>query len=207
MMDAAHGYAYAVTTTAWSSRSLTKIAIGVGDAPPVQVSQSALPFGYGAFQFADLDLTAGYAYLVGTNPGSAFDDITPGIVVKVRLNAENAPPTYIGTLTVPPKFFSAGGIDPNTHYLYISNDLTFPASKVLQIALGVGDSLPTLVKTISLVPGTNYYTFATRPLPGDAVLAGEVYVRSGVMDPASGYIYFGTDTRPGQVIKVAIPAK
>jgi hypothetical protein len=44
-------------------------------------------------------------------------------------------------------------------------------------------------------------------MPADPTLGGEIYIQSGVMDPAAGYLYFGTDTHDGQVVKVAIPAQ
>ena len=38
----------------------------------------------------------------------------------------------------------------------------------------------------------------------DAGLYGEIYLRSSVIDLANGFAYFGTDTVPGQVVRVAL---
>jgi hypothetical protein len=205
LMDAAHGYAYALALA--SSSQFVKIAVGTGNNPPTRVGSITFPAGEDHLDFAAIDTSTGYAYLGTSFTGAVLEDTTPGKIVKVRLNPGNMTPTRIGSITVPPKYFTSGGIDPNTHFLYIGNDLTFPASHVLQVATGQGDTLPTLVDTIQLTPGTTHYTFATRPHSPDPTLAGEIYIQSGVIDPTAGYLYFGTDTQPGQIIKVAIPAK
>ncbi|HLK59760.1 MAG TPA: hypothetical protein VKU00_24575 [Chthonomonadaceae bacterium] len=207
LVDPASGYGYVVCNGADASSQWVKLSLGAGDAAPRQVSSVAFPAGENNFHFAALDTEAGYAYLGTYNPRGAFDDTTPGKIVKVRLNPGDAAPVRIGAITVPQKYFTAGGLDPKTHSLYLANDLTFPVSSVLQVATGQGDQLPHLVNTLPLQQGTTPFTFATRPKGVDPLSGGEIYIQSGVIDPAAGYLYFGTDTHPGQIIKVAIPAK
>src|SRR5207248_10052829 len=44
-----------------------------------------------------------------------------------------------------------------------------------------------------------------QPLPGNpADQYGEIFFRSSILDAAHNAIYIGTDSRPGQVIKIAI---
>jgi hypothetical protein len=206
LIDEAKGYVYAVAGDNMPSAMFAKIAVGAGNAAPTLVGVTTFPAGEDHFNFASLDPATGYAYLGTYDPCGKCDSTTPGKIVKVRLNAGNAAPTRIGSITVPPKYLTSGAIDPNTHAIYIGNDETFPASNALQVDPGQGDALPTLVNTIQLVPGTTPYTFATRPIYANATMAGEIYIQSGVIDPIAGYIYYGTDTLPGQIIKIAIPA-
>ena len=45
------------------------------------------------------------------------------------------------------------------------------------------------------------------PVPGTVAQYGETYLRAGVLDEKHNAIYFGTDSAPGQVIKIGINGK
>ncbi len=92
-------------------------------------------------------------------------------------------------------------------YAYFGTDHTHPA-KIYKIGLGAGSAPPTEIGYLQLKAGT--CGTACYPPDGgniggaDADTYGEIYLQSSLIDLAKGYAYFGTDTVPGQVVKVAI---
>ena len=86
-------------------------------------------------------------------------------------------------------------------------DHTYPG-KIYKVNLGAGATAPIELGPLTLMGGTN-----ANPADGNNVLNspptlyGEVFLQSAITDPASGYSYFGTDSAPGQVVKVALSEK
>jgi len=193
LLDESTGYLYAVTMR--SPGQVFKIDPGNGNSLPSVIGSVTFPFGEQFLDFAALDSATGYGYL-GTYQW-------PAKLIKFALGPGRAAPFRIGSITTNLNFFTAGGIDPVTHLIYVGNDESFPTSSILEFNPGQGNSLPSLVTTIALQPGSVIYNWEDRPSPAYAALAGEVYIQSAVIDPA-GYAYFGTDTVAGQVIKIRL---
>jgi hypothetical protein len=197
MIDTAHGYAYYPTTD--GTGRFFKVALGVGSAAPTLVATLTLPAGVGTIGGADIDTSAGYAYLA--NVGT-YGDGKPGQFLKVALGAGAAAPTLVGSISLPEEHFSTVLVDPVGGFAYLGNDITWPASNVVKISLGAGSALPTEVGSIQLqvgaIPPTPPAGSAPQPQSGD------MYIRCGVLDAQAGYAYFGTDGDPGLVIKVRL---
>jgi hypothetical protein len=205
VIDPAHGYAYFATI-----QSLVKIALGAGNAPPQRVGAAPLDATETGIGSAVIDLARGYVYL-----GTASPQIVPAKVVKVRLETGNAAPTRLGALTLGPgeRELATGVIDPAGGFAFFGSDHTHPA-KIYKVSLGAGDALPTEVGVLQLAPGSLgtgvYPPDGGNISAADASLYGEIYLRSSVIDLAGGvggvggYAYWGTDTVPAQVVKVAL---
>jgi hypothetical protein len=198
-IDPVHGYAYFAT-----DQSLVKIALGAGSNPPQRVGAALLDPSETVVGSAVFDLIHGYAYL-----GSYR---FPAKVVKVRLEPGDNAPTRLGALTLAAgeRELSTGVIDPLGGFAFFGSDHTHPA-KVYKVSLGVGDALPTEAGVLQLAPGSlgtgGYPPDGGNIASADAGLYGEIYLQSsGIVfaGPGDGYAYFGTDTVPGQVVKVAL---
>ena len=84
-------------------------------------------------------------------------------------------------------------------------DLTYPAH-VYMIHVGDGTGPMTEVGRLDMNLGTaTSYPPDGTSLPGNpADEYGEIFFRSAIIDTTHNAIYFGTDSRPGQVVKVGI---
>jgi len=199
VIDPAHGYAYFATL-----QSFVKIALGAGNAPPQRIGAAALDPTESGIGSAVIDLVHGYAYLGTYNP-----TVVPAKVVKLRLGAGNAAPVRLGALTLGAgeRELSTGVIDPPGGFAFFGSDHTHPA-KIYKVSLGDGDALPTEAGVLQLAPGSLgtgvYPPDGGNISSADAGLYGELYLQSSVIDLAFGDAYWGTDTVPGQVVKVSL---
>ena len=79
-----------------------------------------------------------------------------------------------------------------------------------KIHVGDGTQAMTEEAGLALNPGTLFpYPPAglldgITPVGFDATQYGEIYLRSGIIDPANNRLYFGTDSMPGQVVQIDI---
>ena len=184
-VDAVHGYAYCSVNNA-----LLKIALGTGTSAPYVVSQAPV----GNMTFAVLDVVHGYGYFSSNR--------STDLITKVSLGVGDSPPVLLGSLAANGDELGAacGCIDAANGYLYLGTSVaTYFNSpyvpRIVKVALGTDDTLPTRVGAISL----DY-----RGTDGS--------VTSAVIDPANGYAYFGntpvvyTNNIVGIVSKIALGA-
>jgi len=179
VIDSANGYAYFGTSTI--PGRIIKVRLGEGSSAPVVVATLTLPAGEDYVRGAVIDPTNGHAYFVtNTNPGK---------VVKIALGAGDSAPTRLGSAAfgAGESFpYTASVIDTANGYAYFGT-YTSPG-RVVKFALGSGANPPSRIGAVTLNSGENN-------LYGHAVI-----------DIANGYAYFGTDTSPGRVVKVALGA-
>ncbi len=182
VIHAEAGYAY-LGTRSYPGRVL-KVALGDGDAAPVLVASLELGPDEHDLHTALIDPDAGYAYFCTS--------IIPFRIVKVALGEGDAPPTRIGALVLGENDnrISCALIDPTAGYGYFGTFIIPTGThntlgQVMKVRLGEGDSIPTRVGSV---------TFANE----------ESVPKSGVIDPASGHAWFGTETWPGRVVKIAL---
>ncbi len=182
VIDAEAGYAY-LGTRSYPGRVL-KVALGDGDVTPVLVASLELSPDEHDLHTSLIDPDAGYAYFCTS--------ILPYRIVKVALGEGDAPPTRIGALVLGENNnrISCALVDSDAGYGYFGT-FVIPTGtynslgQVMKVCLGEGNSIPTRVGSV---------TFAN----------GESVPRSGVIDPASGHAWFGTETWPGRVVKIAL---
>jgi hypothetical protein len=202
VIDPGAGYAYFATIG--DPAVIVKVALGAGSAPPARVSALTLQPGEGLIGSAVIDTKAGYAYFGTYHPSQV-----PARIVQVAIGAGAAPPTRVGALALGPgeRELSTGVGDPTAGFAYFGSDHTHPA-KVYKVRLGDGDALPTEVGVLQLEPGSCgtacYPPDGGNITQADAWLYGEIYLQSSVIDPEAGFACFGTDTVPGQLVKVAL---
>jgi hypothetical protein len=208
--DLGNGYAYFATLSVSGTvyPTVVKIGLTAGSAPPARIGavqlDGATPYSIGS---AVLDVGNGYGYF-----GTYDVSLVPAKVFKVSLGAGAAAPTLIGSVTLsagPPaeRELSTAVIDPASGYAFFGTDHTYGA-KIFKIRLGAGNALPTEAGLVQLQSGT-------QPNPPDGqnvinipeTLYGEVFLQSSMIDPVSGYAYWGTDSHRGQVVKTAISEK
>jgi hypothetical protein len=208
--DLGNGYAYFATLSVSGTvyPTVVKIGLTAGSAPPTRIGavqlDGATPYSIGS---AVLDVGNGYGYF-----GTYDVPLVPAKVFKVSLGAGAAAPTLVGSVTLsagPPaeRELSTAVIDPASGYAFFGTDHTY-AAKIFKIRLGAGNALPTEAGLVQLQSGT-------QPNPPDGVnvfdspetLYGEVFLQSSMIDPVSGYAYWGTDSHRGQVVKTAISEK
>lgn len=141
--------------------------------------------------------TLPYAY-IGTYKFG--DTVTPGKFMKIRtdgaamnlLGTVNLP-NNAGTPTVQERYLSAGVMDPDSRCVVDGTDNTDPCS-ITKIFAGQGDALPTRLGALLLPQASG---------PGK----GEDNIRSAVIDPRQGYVYYGCDTSPVNVLKIQYSQK
>lgn len=208
LIDPAHGYLYAANASPNEPGRVLKLATGTGDAPPTIVGEVTLPPGMGFINAAGIDLEHGYGYFCALHyppsgrPG--IDIMSPGHVVKMRLGDADAPPTVVHTLDTTESHYTSALVDAAKGYLYLGNDLTYPSSDVVCVAMGAGDAPMQKLGTLKLKVGPKPWADPTRVAVGASPDLGEVHIQSGVADLDHGFAYFGTDTWPGQIIKVRL---
>ena len=237
VIDTGNGFAYFGTYT--SPGQVIKVGLGEGDAAPTRIGSELLDFGENFLWSAGIDMAGGYAYF-GT---SDYLERDPVSVVKVSLGTENNPPARVGTLAFEGDAWSlrAGVIDPVHGYGYYCVYGITNSDSIVKFALGEGAQLPTELSTIELKQAeeklssavvdhsARYMYFGTQTRPGQiikvamgsiseppsrvgflelqkgaGILSGEDNLDCAVIDPAAGYAYFGTDTSPGNVVKIAL---
>src|SRR5207237_1232398 len=111
---------------------------------------------------------------------------SPGIVVKVALNAPGAAPTRVGsvTLNTGEGVLQCAVIDAANGVALFGTANFIPGS-VVKVALNAPAAAPTRVEALKLNLGESAFA-------------------SAVLDPATGILLLGTDTIPGVVVKVAL---
>jgi len=187
VIDPTNGYAYFGSYAPVGI--VIKVSLGIGENPPARAGALTLASGEGALQSAVIDPSAGYAYFGATS--GYFE----GAIVKVLLGAGPTPPARVGAvkLAQEEQYFASAAIDAANGFAYFGS-YTFPfgcpspGAFVVKIALGSGAGLPTRVGSLPLS-----YPSSCVPIPLCAVA-----------DPGNGYAYFGIDTRPGIVCKIAL---
>jgi len=104
---------------------------------------------------------------------------------------------------------TVGLLDPANGNLYFGTDNTYPAH-VYMIHVGDGTQALSEVGRLNLNPGTavpyppgGILDGETHP-GSDATQYGEIYLRSGIINPANNTLYYGTDSTVGQVVQVNI---
>jgi len=190
VIDTASSYAYfgTVSGTPFSDPGrVVKVALGAGSDPPTRVGAVTLATGENNLHSAVIDVASGHAYF-GTVTGISFYDSSR--VVKIALGAGSDPPTRVGAVVLATgenNPYSAV-IDAANGHAYFGTATGTPLSapgRVVKIALGAGSDSPKRVGAVMLAPG-------------------EAGLWSAVIDADSGHAYFGTDTSPGRVVKVAL---
>ncbi len=177
LIDVSNGHAYFGTHT--SPGRVVKVALGAGANPPTRVGAATLDFAETDLYAAAIDTAAGYAYF-GTLS-------VPGRLVKVTLGTGANPPTRVGAVTLDFNdwLLASAVIDPGSGYVYFGTTSRNPG-QVIKVAVGAGANPPSRV--------------ASAWLQQDGIL----HVDCAVIDPGSGYAYFGGDMWPGMVMKVAL---
>ncbi len=142
--------------------------------------------------------------------GSVGGTVNPNQSVIVRVNLGNGdafPPHPISVLNlgVGEYLLTAAVMDVANGNVYFGTDLTYPAH-VYMIHVGDGTGPMTEVGRLDMNLGTaTSYPPDGTALPGNpADEYGEIFFRSAIIDTTHNAIYFGTDSRPGQVVKVGI---
>ncbi|HUU42791.1 MAG TPA: hypothetical protein VMX57_03375, partial [Planctomycetota bacterium] len=208
VIDPEKGYAYFCSFLWGTEGRIVKVKLGVGDAAPTLTGTLKLPEGKGLIGSAAIDPVHGYAYVGSycSHTKEGIDTVTPGRIVKVKLGEGDAPPTFVNLLDVPERHFTVILADPPKGLLYLSNDLVYPSSDVVCVAFGPGDATMKRVGALKLRVGPKPWTNPKHVPKGttNGPDLGELHVQSGVIDLTRGYAYFGTDTWPGQVIKVRL---
>lgn len=177
-------YIYFATGTA--PGRIVKVAPGDGNSPPTRVSALTLQAGEDRPRRAVVDLASGHAYF-------ATAGFTSPKIIKIALTSGTDLPARVGTVLLEPNDPSNHGlgsavIDTAAGYAYFGtyDAVTIPA-RVYKVALG-GSGPPALVGSLTLG-------------------AGERELSTAVIEPGSGYAYFGTDhTYPGKVYQVRLGA-
>jgi hypothetical protein len=165
---------------------------------------------------------AGYGY-PGTDVGLAIDPVhqfaylgtTGGVtdpnrsmIIRINISGGDSFPAHpIATLNFGEneRFLSTCVFDSNNGNVYCGTDLTYPGH-IYMIHVGDGTGTMSEVGRLDANLGTaTTYPPDGQPLPGnDADTYGEIFFRSSIIDTAHNAIYIGTDSRPGQVIKIGI---
>jgi hypothetical protein len=171
--------------------SVLKYAPGAGTALPTRVGAVAMQTGENNLRRGAADLVHGYAYFATL---SASTSVLP-TVVKIALTAGSAAPVRVGAVQLDgTTSYSIGSavLDVGNGYGYFGTyDVGLVPAKVFKIALGAGAAPPTLVGSVTLSAGP----------PAERELS------CAVIDPASGYAYFGTDhTYAAKIFKIKLGA-
>jgi len=179
VIDPAHSYAYFAT----DDYAIVKIALGQGGALPAVIGILNIVADQPSnLTAAAIDAAHGYAYF-GTYS-------SPGTVIKVALGEGDALPTTVDTITLDDgdNDLVSAAIDTVNGYAYFGANTVPGAVAVIKVALGALDDPPAKVDSVSLN-------------------GGEDNLMSSVIDPVNGYAYFGTNSSPGDVIKISIAPK
>jgi hypothetical protein len=224
VIDPASGYGFVGSHNPIDK--VVKFSLGSGQDPPARVGALTLEPNEVNLQCAFLH--EGYAYFGTYGPTTG-----PGRIVKVDPGAGNAPPTRVGSIALEPgeERITRAALDPACGVAYFIFYTQPQSGRVVRVSLK--GALPRRLDALTLAPGENsqlWYLLADNAaghlylaLNGDRLLKVSVApacsapVRSGALvldlrppfscaaiDPTSGYAYFGTDSRPGRVTKVAL---
>ena len=209
VIDASAGYGYFATISS-APTLVAKIALGTGATAPTRIGVVQLESTSHNIGSAVIDSAAGYAYF-----GSYDTTSVPAKVYKMALGAGAASPALVATtpLNGVERELCSALIDPTAGYAFFGTDHTYPG-KIYKLSLGAGSASPIELGTLALnsgasanpADGANVSNVVTVP-PAAPLPWGEVFLQSAIYDTARGYCYFGTDSSPGQVVKVAFSQK
>jgi len=158
-----------------------------------------------------IDQVHNYGYIGTYNASPGKLDVWPNNqsrVVRVRLGMGDSFPQHpleVLNLRLGERDLAAGVLDSAHGNIYFGTDNTYPAHVYM---IHVGDGTTPMKEGGRLDLNTG--SLSTWPHDGETVpgakaaLFGEIYLRSAILDTAHDAIYFGTDSRPGQVIKIGI---
>ena len=163
-----------------------------------------------------LDEVHGYAYL-GTSNGTSGPDNdkwpnNQSMVIQVKLGEGDSFPEHpLKTLDlrVGERGLSAAVMDLAHGDVYFGTDNTYPAHIYL---IHVGDGTQPMREVGRL--DLNLGSLKPDQLPSDGMGSpgskaeeyGEAFIRSAIFDTQQNAIYFGTDTKPAQLVKVGTQA-
>jgi hypothetical protein len=210
-IDVQKGYAYFASWAVYNAPvmpQVVKIKLTPGTNAPIRLGTVNLGATPVPLWTSSIDTLHGYAYY-GTDNGTTN---IPETVFKVKLGDGDTLPSAVpfGGVSLHTNEIQliSQVIDPVRGYLYFGTDNTYPA-RIYQFSLN-GTNAPVEQPYLQLQGGTN----STTPIngvtagniasDGTNLPYGEVFLRSAVFDPASGYAYFGQDSRPNQVVKVKV---
>jgi hypothetical protein len=175
-IDAGNGYAYLGTNTV--PGQIIKVALGEGGTTPSIVGSITLQPGEDRLRTVLIDTIGRNAY-VGT-------DTSPGRVVKVALGTGSELPSRVAAVTLDylEDRLRCGVIDRGAGNAYFGT-FTWPG-RVVKVSFGFGGNPPIRV--------------------GSAVLStlDEGGLGCAVLDSGAGYAYFGANSSPGHVVKIAL---
>ncbi len=222
-IDPSAGYAY---FNCYTSNQIVQVALNGANAPTENaVLTTSDPvttgdfFAYGRFPAVDTTTSTHYLYCGLYVPNRQAD--------VVKINLSNFTEVSKGFLnpgsggctgsTALEQALSSGLADPPSGYTIYGTDGVFPM-KVFKVKNNAGDSAPTenAGAPLQLQPGfamtvcdgnPQYFDNAPQTVPPFTFPYGEVYAQGSVIDNNAGYAYFGTDSSPGQVVKVAFSQK
>ena len=171
--------------------SVLKYAPGAGSALPTSVGSVPMQAGENNLRRGAADLVHGYAYFATLSAGGT----TYPTVVKIGMTSGSAAPVRIGAVPLDgTTAYSIGSavLDVGNGYGYFGTyDVSLVPAKVFKIALGAGPAPPTLLGSVTLSAGP----------PAERELS------CAVIDPVSGYAYFGTDhTYAAKIFKIKLGA-
>ena len=200
VIDTVNGVGYFATFNSSAPPRLVKFSLGAGDSQPQVINAIALDSLNCGIGSAVIDVAHGFAYF------GSYLGTEPAVVYKVPLNGSGALTTVQATtLSFSGRELCSGVIDPVAGYAYFGTDHTYPG-KVHKVRLEAAGTAPSHVGFLALPAGS------VTPLPADGTnflnspptLYGAVYLQSAVTQLSRGYAYFGTDSQPGQLVRVAV---
>jgi hypothetical protein len=220
-IDTAAGFAY---FNCYGSDQICQVALNGANAPTENAVMSTSDpvtagdfFSYGRPPVVDTSGSTHYAYVGLYVPNRQSTEVKINLTSfteasKVFLNPGTGGctgPTAMEQMLV------TGLADPASGYNIYGTDGVFPM-KIFKIKNNAGDAAPTENPGAPLLlqPGFamtvcdgNAGNSDNSPDNGLTYPYGEVYAQGCVIDNNAGYAYFGTDSSPGQVIKVAFSQK
>lgn len=205
-IDTVNSFAYFASAVGAPVPIVAKIGLGAGASQPSRIGVVTLDSTAQNIGAAAIDAANGFGYFGTYLPGDV-----PANVYKVALGAGNAAPTLVANGKVPlngtERELCSGLLDPIAGYAYFGTDHTYPG-KIYRFRLGAGATPPSESGTLALnagaltqTDGQNASNVVAVP-PPQPLPYGEVFLQSAIADTARGYSYFGTDSSPGQVVKV-----
>ncbi len=198
-IDTAGGYAY-FATAGNNAGMVIKVALGAGAALPTRIGAASFAVGENNIGAVLLDPANGYGYCATYTSAPH--------VIKFDMGAGAAAPTVVGSLALNAgdREASTGVIDTAGGFAILGSDHTHPA-RIYKVKLGAGAALPTEVGMLQLATGSCGYSCypadGTNAVPpNDPNLYGDLYCQSSVGNTSLGYVWFGMDEQPGNVVKV-----
>ena len=222
-IDPSGGYAY---FNCYISNQIVQIALNGANAPTENaVLTTSDPvttgdfFAYGRFPAVDTTSSTHYLYCGLYVPNRQADVVKINLSNFTEVSNDFLNPGSGGCTgsTSLEQALSDGLADPPSGYTIYGTDGVFPM-KIFKVKNNAGDSAPSenAGAPLQLQPG--YAMTLCDGNPGFSDTSpqssapftfpyGEVFAQGAVIDNNAGYAYFGTDSAPGQVVKVAFSQK